>query len=88
VSLQPAPAQTIIGFGASGAWWPDDVVGFSPANRALVARLLFDRSAGLGLSIYRYNIGGGGVGVHAAAAPPTSRTSTGSRRGQACRDPE
>lgn len=87
MSLRPAPAQTIIGFGASGAWWPDDVVGFSPASRALVARLLFDRSAGLGLSIYRYNIGGG-VGVHAAAAPPASRTSTGSRRGQACRDPE
>ncbi len=39
-----------------------------PASR----RLLFDRRAGLGLSIYRYNIGGGGVGVQPGARAPRS----------------
>ena len=70
VRVRPVPAQTITGFGASGAWWPNDAVAFSPATRGLVARLLFDRTTGLGLSIYRYNIGGGGVGVQAGARAP------------------
>ncbi len=72
VRVRPVPAQTISGFGASGAWWPKDAAGFSAPTRARVARLLFDRRAGLGLSIYRYNIGGGGVGVHAGARAPRS----------------
>ena len=72
VRVRPAPAQTISGFGASGAWWPNDAAGFSAPIRARIARLLFDRRAGLGLSIYRYNIGGGGVGVHAGARAPRS----------------
>jgi O-glycosyl hydrolase len=54
--------QSIQGFGASGAWWPNDLQHFSPAGQEHVASLLFDQS-GLGLSQYRYNIGGGGVGV-------------------------
>ena len=54
--------QRIQGFGASGAWWPNDLQHFSPAGQEHVASLLFDPS-GLGLSQYRYNIGGGGVGV-------------------------
>jgi O-glycosyl hydrolase len=57
-----APAQTVAGFGASGAWWVNDLAGFSAANQAKVASLLFT-TAGLDLSQYRYNIGGGGVGV-------------------------
>jgi O-glycosyl hydrolase len=65
-------AQTIKGFGASGAWWPNDVQSFSQANQTRIAQLLFDPKAGLGLSIYRYNIGGGGVGVHAGARAPKS----------------
>ena len=55
-------AQTITGFGASGAWWPNDADDFSASTRARIAQLLFDRRSGLGLSIYRYNIGGGGAG--------------------------
>jgi O-glycosyl hydrolase len=54
--------QRIQGFGASGAWWPNDLQHFSPAGQQRVASLLFDPS-GLELSQYRYNIGGGGVGV-------------------------
>jgi O-glycosyl hydrolase len=67
-----APAQTLTGFGASGAWWPNDADDFSASTRARIARLLFDRRSGLGLSIYRYNIGGGGVGVAAGPRAPRS----------------
>ncbi len=65
-------AQTITGFGASGAWWPNDADGFSASTRARIAQLLFDRRSGLGLSIYRYNIGGGGAGVIAGPRAPRS----------------
>jgi O-glycosyl hydrolase len=72
VRIGAAPLQTITGFGASGAWWPNDIAGFSPANQARIAALLFNRTSGLGLSIYRYNIGGGGVGVHPGPRAPKS----------------
>jgi O-glycosyl hydrolase len=52
-------AQTIEGFGAAGAWWAQDVGGWEDEKRNLVADLLFDREKGIGLSFYRYNIGGG-----------------------------
>jgi hypothetical protein len=61
-------AQTIDGFGASGAWWPDDLVHYSPQARQQVASMLFG-SQGIALSIYRYNIGGGGVGNVNRASP-------------------
>ena len=72
VHVMDSPLQRITGFGASGAWWPNDVDGFSAANQAEVAALLFSRTAGLGLSLYRYNIGGGGVGVHPGPRAPKS----------------
>ena len=51
--------QRIEGFGASGAWWAQNLGTWSPPRRAQVARLLFSRGQGIGLSQYRYNIGGG-----------------------------
>jgi O-glycosyl hydrolase len=57
-------AQTIAGFGASGAWWVNDLAHYSSAAQTQVANLLFTPS-GIDLSQYRYNIGGGGVGVSA-----------------------
>jgi O-glycosyl hydrolase len=66
-----APAQTIAGFGASGAWWVNDLANFSPSVQGQVASLLFTTS-GIDLSQYRYNIGGGGVGVTVAARAPES----------------
>ena len=73
-----APAQTMAGFGASGAWWVNDLSKFSSSVQAQVASLLFTTS-GIDLSQYRYNIGGGGVGVSVAArAPQSFLTSTGS----------
>jgi O-glycosyl hydrolase len=50
------------GFGASGAWWPNDLVSFAPDVQDRVAGMLFGQD-GLALSVYRYNIGGGGAGV-------------------------
>ncbi|HEV7525843.1 MAG TPA: glycoside hydrolase, partial [Acidimicrobiia bacterium] len=65
----PAPAQTIEGFGASGAWWPNDLARFPASARREVAAMLFSPN-GIALSAYRYNIGGGGVGVNTPARAP------------------
>jgi len=54
-----ASNQLIEGFGASGAWWAQDVGGWEDEKRNEVVRLLFDREKGIGLSVYRYNLGGG-----------------------------
>ncbi|MCL6438642.1 MAG: hypothetical protein K6T51_08510 [Rubrobacteraceae bacterium] len=62
-SVRKDPSQIMQGFGASGAWWPNDLVHFDPGVQRRVGELLFDREKGIGLSVYRYNIGGGGVGV-------------------------
>jgi O-glycosyl hydrolase len=70
-------AQTIDGFGASGAWWVNDLAHFGSATQNQVANLLFTGN-GIALSQYRYNIGGGGVGVSVPArAPQTFLTSSG-----------
>jgi len=57
-----ADHQTIESFGAAGAWWAQDVGGWEEEKRTLVADLLFSQERGIGLSIYRYNIGGGDGG--------------------------
>lgn len=49
--------QTIEGFGASGAWWAQDVGGWD--NIGDIMELLYDHNKGIGLNIYRYNIGAG-----------------------------
>jgi O-glycosyl hydrolase len=64
-----APAQTINGFGASGAWWPNDLVHFPADVKKNVADMLFSEQ-GIAMSGYRYNIGGGGVGVKTPARAP------------------
>lgn len=57
--------QTMESFGASGAWWSQDVGGWTELNddgveiREQIATLLFDKENGIGLSAYRYNIGAG-----------------------------
>ncbi len=54
--------QTMEGFGASGAWWAQDVGGWDSINtcgietREEIAELLFGES-GIGLTTYRYNLG-------------------------------
>jgi len=49
--------QKIDGFGASGAWWAQDVGGWD--NISDIMDLLYDSKKGIGLNIYRYNIGAG-----------------------------
>jgi len=60
--VSPIAAQTIQGFGASGAWWPIDLADFPPNVQQKVGKMLFSPE-GIALSGYRYNIGGGGIGV-------------------------
>ena len=52
--------QSFEGFGASGAWWAQDI-GAIPAMCDEVARLLYDKESGIGLDIYRYNLGAGSM---------------------------
>lgn len=49
--------QTFEGFGTSSCWWSQTIDSEETARE--IARLLYDDKTGLGLDIYRYNIGGG-----------------------------
>ncbi|KAJ7854520.1 glycoside hydrolase [Mycena olivaceomarginata] len=73
-TVSSSPAQTFLGIGGSGAWWPHDLFNFPDAVRRNLSTLLFSQS-GLGLSSYRFNIGGGGTfyvspGVYNFSADP------------------
>jgi O-glycosyl hydrolase len=52
--------QSWEGFGASAAWWAQDIGGWPDNRRARLLSLLFDRDTGIGLTMLRYNIGAGG----------------------------
>lgn len=57
--------QTYEGIGASGAWWAQIVGCWDNTDengeevRNVISRTLFSKEYGIGLDIYRYNIGGG-----------------------------
>lgn len=58
--------QTFEGFGASGAWWAQEVGGWEHIDnesnmpvRDRISQLLYSKTEGIGLRIYRYNLGGG-----------------------------
>jgi len=55
-----APSQTFNGIGGSAAWWPHDLYNFPEPVRQNLSNLLWSED-GLGLSSYRYNLGGGGM---------------------------
>ncbi len=62
------PYQTFEGIGASGAWWAQLVGGWEHIDTASglsvrdkIAELLYNKEKGIGMNIYRYNIGGGSV---------------------------
>ncbi|KAG7089337.1 hypothetical protein E1B28_011030 [Marasmius oreades] len=70
-TISSTPAQTILGIGGSGAWWPHDLFRFPEATRQNLSNLLFSQD-GMGLSSYRWNVGAGGVGVsNPVRAPET-----------------
>ncbi|KAK7461090.1 hypothetical protein VKT23_009019 [Stygiomarasmius scandens] len=76
-TISGSPAQTFLGIGGSGAWWPNDLFQFPESVRQNLSTLLFSQS-GLGLSSYRYNVGSGGVGVsNPTRAPETFYVSPG-----------
>lgn len=57
--------QRYEGIGASGAWWAQIVGGWDSVDengietRNAVSSLLYSKDKGIGMNIYRYNIGGG-----------------------------
>lgn len=60
--------QEIESFGVSGAWWAQYVGGWDEPYgddtepvRDKIARLLYSRDTGIGLTAYRYNLGAGSV---------------------------
>lgn len=77
VSVGTGRDQRMQGFGASGAWVGDDLIHFPKAVRDRLGAMLFGRR-GIALSGYRYNVGGGGVGVtNPVRAPESFLTSKG-----------
>lgn len=52
--------QTMNGFGASGCWWSQEVGEWE--NSREIMQLLYGREKGIGLNIYRYNLGAGSKG--------------------------
>jgi len=59
VTISSKPEQTIKYFGASGAWWPNDLQYFPSAQQQNLSTLLFFKDW-LYLSGYRYNMGASG----------------------------
>lgn len=53
-------AQTFLGIGGSGAWWPTDLYHYPDEVKKNLSALLFSED-GMGISSYRYNVGGGGT---------------------------
>ncbi|MBR2411191.1 MAG: hypothetical protein IKB08_05655 [Clostridia bacterium] len=77
---QSAQYQEIEGFGASGAWWAQvvgkwdhiDEKSGKPANER-IAELLYSKENGIGLTIYRYNLGGGSKNSGSSIFPNKNR---------------
>lgn len=54
-----ATYQTMQGFGASACWWAQTVGGWDNVNDVLT--LLYDKENGIGLNVFRYNLGAGSI---------------------------
>lgn len=53
------PRQVMENFGASDSWTVEPLIKWPVADRRRIADLLFDQKKGIGLSAWRFNIGGG-----------------------------
>lgn len=51
--------QTMYGFGASACWWSQFIGGWSDEKVNEVMGMLYDDENGIGLNVYRYNLGAG-----------------------------
>ncbi|KAF2725384.1 glycoside hydrolase family 30 protein [Polychaeton citri CBS 116435] len=72
IRIGDEPKQTINAFGASGAWWPNDLIHFPQSVQDDLARFLFSED-GIYLSSYRYNMGGDGGDDTETVSPWGSR---------------
>ena len=67
IKINPNKTYSVFeGFGASGAWWAQEVGGWTHTDektgmavRDEISRLLYNKDYGIGLRTYRYNIGAG-----------------------------
>lgn len=81
--IDPADTrQTFEGWGTSLAWWAFSLGGWKEANLGTLADQVADTNTGLGMTIFRYNIGGGDQPGHKhmrvdAAVPGYKATETG-----------
>ncbi len=66
-----ATYQTMNGFGASACWWSQDIGSWE--NSEEILSYLYDKDKGIGLNIYRYNLGAGSVSYTHLTLPTTSR---------------
>ena len=64
------PRQTMHGFGASGYWSLDPIVGWPTELREQVANRLFSEAGGIGLSSFRFDFGGGDTGTGNQTSQP------------------
>ena len=88
--------QRYEGIGASGAWWAQIVGGWDNVDengeeiRNIVSRLLYSKENGIGMNIYRYNIGGGsahsGIGEYSDFARRTESFDVGEGKYDFSRD--
>ena len=84
ISIDPSKTfQTMQGFGASGAWWAQYVGGLEQidpesgmAVRDRISQLLYSKEKGLGINIFRFNIGAGSVSGQGRIDNPLRRTET------------
>lgn len=56
--------QSFEGWGTSLCWWANELGAWKDANLDAMAVLVADTAQGLGMNIYRYNIGGGDAPGH------------------------
>ena len=70
VEINFTPEQTVESFGASGAWWPNDLNYFPSQQQQNLSQLLFSEEW-LYLSGYRYNMGASGGTDTVTISPPT-----------------
>jgi len=65
ITINPDNGQrSFSGWGTAICWWGNIVGGYSEKNRDSIVSLVFDTANGLGLTIIRYNIGGGDAPSH------------------------
>lgn len=77
--------QTMLGFGASGGWWSKRIGTWSKSEIKQILTYLYSKDNGIGLNIYRYNLGAGSAKTGWNEEHPTNVNEKG--EGDASMDP-